>query len=434
AWSAESDLKRELQQLQRSNQDLQLEGQEPEEIWCGLKHLRKRVLVLGANLHLAGAEDLRRMVSAVEHSLKVQGEQMQQQLQELAAEECGLEQSLQASVARFDAWAEPATSSGRTRRKVSVKRPKSEASEESLRQRVQEVTKKLVPGTGGWCQADHDAFLRLLGRFRNRASAEFLQQAQELLPHLSHEHLVAHAKWLLEQDALRAEQQEMLQQWRALKPAKADAAAADAGALAREAEQEQLEQQAAQEAQRQQRAEKKRQVEAWRQQRAQEAALVAEKEAALTAEREKGEERRRKERERQKQEMDAWRQQKSQLKQSCAALQAPQTPPAVRLSDEERARLRARSESLAARRRAEREQRAHMARSASEVFQPPPREAYAHVPGRLESHTEQYVQRKKNLEAEEKFRGCRGVVPGNFAHQGLVRTLRAAPGWRAAAS
>ena len=26
--------------------------------------------------------------------------------------------------------------------------------------------------------------------------------------------------------------------------------------------------------------------------------------------------------------------------------------------------------------------------------------------------------------------GCRGVVPGNFAHQGLVRTMRAAPAWR----
>ena len=43
----------------------------------------------------------------------------------------------------------PGTSEARPELEVEVvARPKSEASEESLRQRVQEVTKKLVPGTG----------------------------------------------------------------------------------------------------------------------------------------------------------------------------------------------------------------------------------------------------------------------------------------------
>ena len=53
-----------------------------------------------------------------------------------------------------------------------------------------------------------------MGRFKGRPCGEFLQEAQQLLPHLPHERLLRRAEWLLQQDALRAECSGLLKEWR----------------------------------------------------------------------------------------------------------------------------------------------------------------------------------------------------------------------------
>ncbi|OLP80616.1 hypothetical protein AK812_SmicGene38945 [Symbiodinium microadriaticum] len=83
---AECDVRRDLQgHAQRSwSQALAsdlggswtaLEGERQvseKELWAGLGQLRQRVAVLGANLRFAhGLEDVRKMVSIVEHKLQV---------------------------------------------------------------------------------------------------------------------------------------------------------------------------------------------------------------------------------------------------------------------------------------------------------------------------------------------------------------------------
>ncbi|CAE7228422.1 unnamed protein product, partial [Symbiodinium pilosum] len=79
------------------------------ELWEGIGHLRQRVAVLGPNVRFAqNPEDLRKMVSSVEHKIQVCAEESRQQHQELASEEHNLEQALKASLTRFEAWSQDA--------------------------------------------------------------------------------------------------------------------------------------------------------------------------------------------------------------------------------------------------------------------------------------------------------------------------------------
>eukprot|EP00913_Durusdinium_trenchii_P012503 g11739.t1 len=388
----------------------------------------KRLEALSRNLQLAGSEELRQMVSTMEHKLKVQSEQSRQEYEEpwlcterelsrysfpkiirnmtyhlrgreimvLCAEEIHLEEALQASLARFDAWTSCASAvaparSARSATPARAPRARSARSAPGRRRSGPSRARR------GWCQADHDAFLRLLvGRFRGRATGDFLAEAQELLPHLQHEQLLQHARWMLEQA---------------------------------------LEQLRAEEKRRQSLAEKKKQVEAWRRQKGLEAERLAAEKLRCEEEQRRKAQRRREELQTKKQDMEQWREVKKEaLRQSKRASQAPSSVP---LSHEQLQRLRARSEQLLRHRerpggRGQRERSA--AKAAKGRFAPPERaaksEAYAHVQGRLSSSTQDFVLRARERQEEEVATFCRGRVAGNFAHQGLVRTLRASPGWR----
>lgn len=450
AWSLECDAKRELAQQRQvelkaiSQEEEQKRQRWEQELWSDLTQLRKRLEALSRNLQLAGSEELRQMVSTMEHKLKVQSEQSRQEYEELCAEEIHLEEALQASLARFDAWTSCASAvaparSARSATPARAPRARSARSAPGRRRsgpsrartgrdvkaRVEEISKKLATPrhVGGWCQADHDAFLRLLvGRFRGRATGDFLAEAQELLPHLQHEQLLQHARWMLEQDALRAERQQLLDAWRAEKATEAQRP------IAQEAQQESQEQLRAEEKRRQSLAEKKKQVEAWRRQKGLEAERLAAEKLRCEEEQRRKAQRRREELQTKKQDMEQWREVKKEaLRQSKRASQAPSSVP---LSHEQLQRLRARSEQLLR----HREQLQSAAKAAKGRFAPPERaaksEAYAHVQGRLSSSTQDFVLRARERQEEEVATFCRGRVAGNFAHQGLVRTLRASPGWR----
>lgn len=446
AWSLESDLKREMtdRSRQETNEFRSFAKKEvdsrkawEEELWSDLRKLRKQLATLGNNVMTASAEDLRKMVSNMEHKLKVQSEQSRLEFEELCAEENHLEEALEASIARFEAW-EDAPAACRSRPSSAPVQRKRERREgkgrnpprtaEALRGRVEEITQHLAntPRYGGWRPADHDAFLRLLlGRFRGRPTGEFLTEAQQLLPHLAHEQLVEHSKRLLEQDALQAERQSLLQQWRQeqQRPAKPQS-------LVVEAAKESAQKREADMKKRQSLAEKKKQVEAWQKERAEAARAEQERLREVEEEERRKAQRKQEALQAKKEEMERWRQEKELLRKTEAS--AAQANATATLSGEQLLRLRARSEQLL--RTRERQRAEKLAKTCQRQDLKHASEAYSHVPGRLESSTQQYVLRQRSRPCDEEAWSCRGVMPGNFAHQGLVRTLRTAPAWRVTCS
>lgn len=447
AWSLESDLKREMTDRSRqessevrsfAKKEVDSRKAWEEELWSDLRKLRKQLATLGNNVMTASAEDLRKMVSNMEHKLKVQSEQSRLQFEELCTEENHLEEALEASIARFEAWEDapcvPACRSRPSSAPVQRKRREGKGGRnpprtaEALRGRVEEITQHLAntPRYGGWRPADHDAFLRLLlGRFRGRPTGEFLAEAQQLLPHLVHEQLVEHSKRLLEQDALQAERQSLLQQWRQeqQRPAKSQS-------LVVEAAKESAQKREADMKKRQSLAEKKKQVEAWQKERAEAARREEERLREVEEEERKKAQRKQEALQAKKEEMERWRQEKELLRKTEAA--AAQANATATLSGEQLLRLRARSEQLL--RTRERQRAEKLAKTCQQQDLKQRSEAYSHVPGRLESSTQQFVSRQRSRPCDEEAWSCRGVMPGNFAHQGLVRTLRAAPAWRVSCS
>eukprot|EP00440_Ansanella_granifera_P048778 gb/GFBE01052849.1/.p1 GENE.gb/GFBE01052849.1/~~gb/GFBE01052849.1/.p1 ORF type:complete len:536 (+),score=127.11 gb/GFBE01052849.1/:1-1608(+) len=499
AWSAESDARRDLQtQGQRSlsqehaaelracwescEQERQVWEQD---VWSGLGQLRKRVAVLGANLRFApSADDLRSMVGAVEHKLQLYNEQARQQFDELAAQECSLVESLEASLTRFEGWCSQesalkatsctrATSSTALRRKSEVptsascsrlgsagarSRPSSASGSRvvgssgdaepglaEIRERLDVLASKLDSGgaTGGWPSDDHEAFMRLLnGKFKRRATPEFLLEAERSLPHLSHEALVAHAKWLADHEKYQAERRQLLEQWRGLKEASRPRTASEAPAGQRSSAQEaQDERRKRAEVKKQellQLEERRRAVEDWKKQKEEQKEL---EERQQRAQREaQAQEARSKQAllEKKKQELEAFRRQRQE--DEAREREAAQAAKAAgrRLSVQDRERIAERNEALLRHREQHRRQLEERRSSASQAFEPTARAtsaAYGHVQSKLHGHTDSYVERARELqEAEEAQKAAAvskySIVPGNFAHQGIMRTVRSSPSWR----
>mmetsp|Transcript_72958 Transcript_72958/g.170968 ORF Transcript_72958/g.170968 Transcript_72958/m.170968 type:complete len:471 (-) Transcript_72958:23-1435(-) len=442
ARSTECDVRRDLQNhAQRSwSQELaaelrgawtDLQGEREvweKELWTGLAQLRQRVTVLGANMRFASrTEELRKMIVAVEHKLQVYAEQSRQQHEELASEERNLQQSLEASLARFEAWTQTSAAPRPAPRRAASAARRPPEGAVKLRQRLKELTAQLGAGRGGWSSEDHEAFARLLlGRFRGKASPGFLEEAQLLLPFKSHEALVAHGKLLLEQEELQMERRTLLAAWREHQEAEKPHSEP-----VQEAIQERRARSAAQRRARESRAAQRQCVEDWR--KAQEAAKTAEA-ARMEAERrreDEAERARQQKREAQKQELRAFRQRREEqrvLEQAAKEVPAERSRP---LSPTERRRLADRTSAML--RHREQLMKETQKRYS---FEPPARAmSYPHVESRLWSHTEDFVDRARSLQEtqdmERKSSSSKyGVVPGNFAHQGLVRTVRAVPSWR----
>ncbi|CAE7563931.1 CCDC112 [Symbiodinium natans] len=277
------------------------------ELWTGLGQLRQRVSVLGANIRFAhSSEDLRKMVSNMEHKLQVHAEQARQQHEELASEEHSLQHALQASLARFEAWTQDTAPRPAPRRRAkSCEGPPKGA---ALRQRLAQLTEQLAPGRGGWSQEDHEAFARLLlGRFKGRASPAFLEEAQLLLPGKSHEALVAHGKWIYEQEALHSERRQLLAAWRDQK----EQAEKVQVQPVQDAMQERQARSAKRRQAKQECEERKRQVEAWRREREAKRTAAAERLAAEQRSKVEASKAQQLQRTAQKEELDAFRQRKA---------------------------------------------------------------------------------------------------------------------------
>lgn len=467
AWSAESDGRRETQNPRALSQDLleelKLASRQSDsdlcsweqELWGSLAKVRKRVQVLARNMHFASNHgDIRRMVQCAEHDLRVFAEQARQEEDELAALECSLQDTLESCLTRFDAWCSQESSLKRTPEKVSKpRRPPScsrltEASTasqngrqmQSMHAELDKLTADVVCDgglTGGWTIDDHDAFMRLFQKHRRKTGPEFIGEVQQILPAKRHEELIAHVRWLLIFEERQTQKKQLVEKWRHIK------AAASAQVVASEAKQE-LTAAAAREEKRQRASSRERQHKELNERRQ----LVSEWRAARDREQlQNQEEQKRRAKEAEEREASKRNRMAEQRREALAAMKEQRAAEEAMMGSHSATvrPLSAESRRRIAERKASLMQKCAMQGQArrSEVeetwFDPPPRSlstgaAYRNVESRLDEHTQAYVERSRELSEEllisSQTPSKYGVVPGNFAHQGLIRTVRKPAAWR----
>jgi len=288
---------------------------------------------------------------------------------------------------------------------------------------------------GGWASEDHEAFMKLLSRFKRRASPEFLEEAERLLPHCSHEALVAHAKWFHDREKHQAERRKLLEEWRNLKALSVQTAsqapachAENPSSSVEEAREERRQRSEMRRQELQEQASRRRQVEAWRRQKEQDQrAADQSRQRALREMQEQEAMTRQRLKQAKEQELEAFRRRREEEEARELAAKAPAPR---RLTQEEQRRISERNSALLRQRELHRQK---VEERRSSTFEPPQRAgAFSHVQSRLQSHTEAYVDRAREIqEVEEAEKSAvdskYGVVPGNFAHQGVIRTTRSSP-------
>lgn len=461
AWTAQSDSQRDLQSTralkQREIEDLQAFNCAAErenvcwnqDFWESLSRLRKRVHGLGQSVQYAPAgEEMRRLVQAAQHDLQVFKEQQRQHADELAEQEFALQDSLQAALLRFEGWNQQTstlqstksvtrTSACRSQSAGSVvhsRRPGASCSHanglDSIRRRLDELmAEELADGgpMGGWQSEDHDAFMRVIRRSRRKSEHEFLVEAQQVLPHLSQEEVLQHVEWLSRSEDRQEEKRSLLERWRSARPCRSSSSsAARAAEVPAEEEHHQC---SKPKDDQQQRAETKRKIAEWKHQKMQQDTAQqeeAQKKASKDHERECS--RRRRAAEEKRQHVEAFRQQRK----ADALAQKRATEVCRRaLSLEDQRRLAERNSKMTV----QHATRMHTP-SKTAVFDPPPRnQAFSHVESRLHHETEAHVARKiavnrSTLSESEQGDSKYTCVPGNFAHQGVIRMTRQVPAWR----
>mmetsp|Transcript_6991 Transcript_6991/g.11440 ORF Transcript_6991/g.11440 Transcript_6991/m.11440 type:complete len:534 (+) Transcript_6991:112-1713(+) len=474
AWSAESDARREVQNPRVLNQE-QLEeigavlskadgdfDTWQGELWSGLGKVRKRIQVLAGNIHFAPKQDdIRRMVQSAEHDLRVFGEQTRQQEEELIALECSLQDTLEASLVRFEGWcaqesclqrvashaSQPNRASPCRQTKKDHKLSKNDGRQlDSMHEQLDKLIAAISSDggpTGRWTDEDHDTFLRVLQKFKRKTGIQFLAEVQDLLPHKKHEDLIEHVRWLNTYEDRTSEKRQLIEKWRCLKAIAQtpETPVHTKKELAAEAASEEKRHRAAsQERIQKERNDARQKVAEWRNARSEEQRLQHEEEQRRERENKERECReRRRQIEQKRQAIEASKQQRSaeEALLSISVRPGSQTPTGRAISLEDRKRIAERNAAHLQKRASLLQNKRSEAKA--DMFDPPVRigsvasPAYRHIESRLEDSTKAYVDRSRDLVEDSVSiqQGSKyGVVPGNFAHQGVVRTLRSSPSWR----
>lgn len=473
-WSAESDARRELQNhraltqeqledlsaaLMQSDADLQLWQ---DDLWSGLAKVRKRIQVLGSNIHFAPQqEDIRRMVQSAEHDLRVFAEQSRQQEDELLALECSLQDTLETSLTRFEGWcaqesclqrsSPPASTSNRPSLGRQVQRDgKAARSDGKQLDTMHEQLDKLLAdiaadggNTGKWSDEDHDTFLKVLQKFKRKTGIEFLTEAQELLPHKSHEDFIEHVRWLHQYEDRQLQKRQLIDKWRCLKAVAQSPETplqSKRDTTIEAATEEKRQRACSRERLQKDRNDVRQKVEEWRNARNEEQRLQLQEQQRRekeNKEQEYRERRRQSEQKRQAIEASKERRAAEEALLSKGVKHGSQISMSRALSLEDRKRIAERNATHLQKRTSLMQSR--RSEPKGDYFDPPSRAssvgspAYRHVESRLEDHTKAYVDKSRDLLEESmcsQHTSKYGVVPGNFAHQGVVRTLRSSPAWR----
>lgn len=480
AWSAESDSRRETQNPRSLSQehleelraellkgDTNLRGWETE-LWGGMAKVRKRIKVLARSVHFAPHQgDIRRMVQAAEHDLRIFAEQTRHEEDELAALECSLQDTLESSLVRFEGWCaqesalrKPPESVSKSSRPPSCSRvrqadasSKKEAKQlDSMHEQLDKLAADMVADggdTGGWSSDDHDTFLRVFRKYKRKTGVEFIAEAQQLLSHKEHEDLVGHISWMLVHEDRQLQKRQLVEKWRcmraatATKEAPADAKQALTAAAARE---EKRQRACSRERVTKELSEKKKQVEEWRTARSEEQRTQQAEQARRTEEAKQREvQERQRQAETRRQAMEGLRERRAADDALLGKGGRNATPTAGAMgqpmSIEDKRRIAERNAALLQKRAAQVQAKRLEPEASvySQCFEPPRRASSAgalrHVESRYEESSRLHVDRSRDLREDESTT-CQsasskyGVVPGNFAHQGVVRTMRASASWR----
>eukprot|EP00929_Paragymnodinium_shiwhaense_P050947 TRINITY_DN25649_c0_g1_i2.p1 TRINITY_DN25649_c0_g1~~TRINITY_DN25649_c0_g1_i2.p1 ORF type:complete len:565 (-),score=133.21 TRINITY_DN25649_c0_g1_i2:234-1928(-) len=448
------------------------------DLWSGLVRVRKRVSVLARNVQFAPeADDVRAMVRAVERELRLYAEQQRLQFDELAVQECSLEDALQSSLVRFEGWCNQpsavvkpqdawgtSTSSSVGRRCSPRRTPRRSLSASllspadnrgvcAIRAQIEKLdmeTEAAGGATGGWANDDHDTFMRSLWKHRKKTGPEFVDEAQQLLPHLSHESFIAHVAWLTSYEERQQTRKQLVDKWKGMRAA-AVAAAVDSApefstteASRKDTIEEKRRRQQARQAEDKQRNARRHQLEEWRRRREEDTKRAEEEQQEkLREDAERLSQQRRQVQEKRQGAVAEFKAQKElQRRQLSEAKEADKRAAAAqrRPSTAQQQRIAKRSASMVEQKGARVQALLVRHAQASERFAPPPRgSAYEHVESRLGTHTEATVERLRADRAEQDAMaaaaaasplGSRGITPGNFAHQALLRTCRSCPSWR----
>jgi len=473
AWSAESDSSREMQnarilnaeQLEELRTTLRRADQEGKvfqhELWDGLARIRKRVHALAQNVQFApGRREVGQMVQSAEHELRVFSEQSRQQYDELAALECSLQDTLQAALVRFEGWCsqESALHKGRETSAKRCRPPscsrlhpsgtgarKDDKQLADVRAQLETLASDTAAAggaTGGWTCEDNDAFLRLFRKFRSKTGPDFIAEAEQLLPEKTHEELVAHVAWLAAFDDRELEKRRLLEKWRGIRAAAAVGSIPSEGnkpsLTTADLEKERRRRSLSRERDLQEASRRRQSVTEWRSSR--EEAALAREEARLRQQKEaqlREVHDRQRQNEQKRKLVEAFRQKRAEDEELArsATHQASQMAAVRRaVSSEDRTRIAQRNTALLQRRVSQVQQRQRgCSLEQQNRFEPTCRsQAFQHVESRLRDHTDAYVEKARELRKEDSTdAGSKyGVMPGNFAHQGAVRTTRSCPTWR----
>jgi len=477
AWSAESDGRRETQNPRSLSheylEELRAMTRKTEEefrtwdkdLWGGLAKVRKRIQVLARNIHFSPQEDaMRRVVQAAEHDLRIFAEQMRQEEEEFAALECSLQDALESSLVRFEGWCsnesalhKPFETPQKPSRPPSCSRLRHadthsntgiEAKQlESMHEQLDCLESSIAMdggSTGGWSHDDHETFLRVFRKLRRKTGVEFIADAQQSLPHKRHEDLVAHISWLLLYEDRQLQKRQLVEKWRCMRAAatKESLMEPEHDLTAAAVQEEKHKRSHSHERLQKELKDRRQCVAEWRNKRNEE--LRARREEQQRRAKEKKEQeacecRRRKEQRHQI--LEAMRMERAGSEGLLGStLRNPMSNIGVNpISQEDKKRVAERNAAHLQRRAGQLENK--RAESDVQHFGPPQRSlsvgataAYRHVESRIEESIKFHVERSRIIREEaslvEQHASKYKNIPGNFAHQGVVRTMRKAVSWR----
>mmetsp|Transcript_46875 Transcript_46875/g.111581 ORF Transcript_46875/g.111581 Transcript_46875/m.111581 type:complete len:500 (-) Transcript_46875:43-1542(-) len=433
--------------------------------WATVSKLRKRVHALALAGHAGGAAtsvsgaDTVRLVQDLSRTFQVQVKQHQQLYDSLRSEEETLMSELQADEQRFEAWCavdsfscsraptrKPTSSPGHRRAQSGGGRScnrrsgcdpnaKSPAlmSPEAVKAEIQaisaEIDKQGGP-SGKWSSEDHSLFLELVHKSNCKNGNDLLGPLAARLPLKQHQEIVSHIDWHFKCKGLVQRRKELLCQWRASRSDELRQLASQEAKQEEEQWDELLRrEEKSQQQEEAKRARQKEELLQWRDQRTAQRQVEAQSEKERSVREMKQRFHRLQKERAEKQQQIAEFKKRKELEASLDQVTTRAATTASRPSREDEERMAARTAQLLARKR-EQKQLVQAQRRCS--FDPPARSsAYEHVRSRLSESTNATVLRWRDLtelERQERRDGG-GTEPGNWAHQGLIRTMRKSASW-----
>jgi len=321
---------------------------------------------------------------------------------------------------------------------------------DSMHEQLDKLTADIIAdggSTGGWSFEDHEAFLRVFHKFKRKTGIEFIAEAQQLLPDRPHEDFIAHVSWLLRHEDRELQKRHLVEKWRCIRAVATSKEAEPKQELTAAAAQDEKRQRAcSRERVQKELVESRQRVAEWRRERDDVKRTQQDQQSRNSEQAREREARdRRAQADKRRKSLESMQEQRvadDVLMGRPASRGARNSTPLStgiprHVSMEDKRRIAERSAALLQKRSSL--VQAKRSEPDEQHFEPPLRassvgKAYKHVESRLAEHTKAHVEQSREFREDQSVSGQNaskyGVVPGNFAHQGVVRTMRSSAAWR----